>query len=78
MVRSYSAEHLESEGSDGLFRAYTDMIRRSARLLSGLGTGHIAIEPMNEPQHGYDLISRWQWQEMMKRFTMRSAPSRLT
>jgi endoglucanase len=63
MVKAYAAEHLESD----LFPAYADMIRRSARLLAGLGTEHIAIEPMNEPQSGYDPISRLRWQGMMKR-----------
>jgi endoglucanase len=57
MVKPYAAEHLETD----LFPAYTDMIRHSARMLTGLGTDHIAIEPMNEPQQDGP-----KWQEKMK------------
>jgi endoglucanase len=67
MIGRYTAEHLESEWPGGLFSAYVEMVRRSTRLLAHLDTKHIAIEPMNEPQHGYTLISRWRWQGMMER-----------
>jgi hypothetical protein len=67
MLKDYSADHLESLWPGGLFSAYVDMIRRCTRLLSRLGTQHIAIEPMNEPLHGDSILSRWLWQRMMER-----------
>lgn len=66
MVKAYAADRLESEGEDGLFGRYIEMIRHYANLLSSIDPGHVAIEPMNEPQHGYDSESRRRWQIMMK------------
>jgi hypothetical protein len=67
MMKNYAPDHLESESQDGVFTAYVDMVRRTAHLLSGLDLKHVAIEPMNEPQLGYDLVSQLHWQSMVER-----------
>jgi len=60
MVKAYAPDQVEGNA----FPAYAEMIRRSAKLLARLDLRHIAIEPMNEPQSGYTLLSQWRWQKM--------------
>ena len=62
MVKEYSPQHLESDR----FLAYAAMLRRITHRLAALGTEHIAIEPMNEPQLGYNMFSAMRWQHMME------------
>ncbi len=48
------------------FRRYTALVRRTARLLGATGDAAIALEPMNEPDIGYDPASRARWQAMLE------------
>lgn len=63
-VRAYAPTALVRGIEDPLFLDYARMIRRTAGLLTRLGTPKVAIEPMNEPPYGYDEVSVRRWQRM--------------
>lgn len=67
MLPAYSPSQLESASRNELFDNYVAMVKRYAKLLAALDVSHIAIEPMNEPQLGYDNATINRWQSMMKR-----------
>ncbi|MDR7037937.1 hypothetical protein J2X36_002690 [Methylobacterium sp. BE186] len=52
---------------DPIFLRYVELVRRTARLLGGLGSAAVAFEPMNEPPYGYDSSSVRRWQTMCER-----------
>ena len=61
MIPSFVPQHIEWNVG-GLFNSYVTMVGNTARLFLAQ-SDHVAIEPMNEPQLGYDSasIGRWQW-----------------
>ncbi|AWN42027.1 glycoside hydrolase family 5 protein [Methylobacterium durans] len=52
---------------DPVFLRYVELVRRTARLLGGLGSASVAFELMNEPPYGYDQTSIRRWQTMCER-----------
>jgi endoglucanase len=78
MLKAYGPGRIESN-ADGLFDAYVAMIARTARLFAAQA-GHVAIEPMNEPQMGYNPAEIARWQGMMERLyrAVRSESPELT
>jgi endoglucanase len=49
-----------------LFKAYVEAIARTARLLRTLPGERVMLEPMNEPQVGWDPSGNAKWQAMMQ------------
>ncbi|GEP05795.1 glycoside hydrolase family 5 protein [Methylobacterium oxalidis] len=49
---------------DPIYLQYVATVRRTARLLAGLGSPAVAFELMNEPPYGYDRASVRRWQVM--------------
>lgn len=78
-VKGYTAKEYEGEGESGLFPKYLEAVARVAHLLSA-DPAHLAIEPMNEPQLGYDASSRARWASMQRRLydAVRAAAPDLT
>jgi endoglucanase len=66
-VPDYAPERLVASIDDPLFHGYARMVRRTARLLASLRTQRLALEPMNEPQYGWDPRTTERWQRMLER-----------
>lgn len=47
-----------------LFRAYCAMLSRTAKLLAGIGSDHVAFELMNEPPVGWSQSGFAKWQDL--------------
>lgn len=63
----YQPETLESDGPDGLFPDYVDMVARTAGVLSAAFGSGVALELMNEPETGYQLFETGRWHDMLGR-----------
>ncbi len=49
-----------------LFKAYVEAVARTARLLRTLPSERVMLEPMNEPQVGWDASGNGKWQAMIQ------------
>lgn len=65
-VPAYAPENLTASQHSPLFRAYQDMLVRTAGLLRALPERRIALELMNEPQYGWDSATTARWQAQQK------------
>jgi hypothetical protein len=51
-----------ADPDDPFMQRYYDMLGRIARQLAAIDPGHVGIEPLNEPQTGYDRATMARWQ----------------
>ncbi len=65
-VAAYAPEKITERADTPLFRDYTEMLERTARLLNGFRGTRIALELMNEPQWGWDGPTAARWADMQK------------
>jgi endoglucanase len=65
-VKAYAPDKLVQAIDDPLFLDYLEVLTRTARLLTTLRTDRVALEPMNEPQYGWDSASTERWQLMLE------------
>ena len=65
-IAAYDGQALIASAEAPIFRAYVELVRRTARLLAGLKDPRLAFELMNEPPYGYDPESRLRWQRMLE------------
>jgi hypothetical protein len=65
-VAGYAPVKLVQGVDDPLFRRYVRMVGRTARVLAGLASRRLALEPMNEPPYGYDPATTQRWQIMLE------------
>jgi endoglucanase len=62
---TYAPRKLVADAHATLFVEYRDMVSRTARALSGLHDKRIWLEPMNEPQIGWNTEDDRRWQVML-------------
>ena len=65
-VPAYDPQKIIASADSPLFKSYVALVRRTAKVLAGLGRKPIAFELMNEPPYGYDPESRARWQGMIQ------------
>lgn len=66
-VPAYAPDRLVAgDETSPLFRDYVAMVARTARLLAPLDLAHVALEPLNEPEMGWDMLERRRWQRMLE------------
>jgi endoglucanase len=63
---SYAPLKLVADANAPLFSDYRDMLVRTARILAGLHDARIWLEPMNEPQIGWNTDNDRRWQAMLE------------
>ncbi len=67
-VAAYNAERLVRAEDDATNAAYGRMLARLAGVLADLGTRHVALELMNEPQYGWDPGTTARWARILRRW----------
>lgn len=70
-IPAYDGPALILSADAPIFRAYVELVRRTAKLLANLDGAKLAFELMNEPPYGYDPETRVRWQRMLE--TLHSA-----
>ena len=65
-VPAYAPENITASAHAPLFKAYQDMLVRTARLLTPFEGQRLAFELMNEPQYGWDAATAARWQTQQK------------
>lgn len=65
-VPAYDPQTIIASADAPIFRAYVNLVARTARLLAGMKDARIAFELMNEPPYGYDDVTRKRWQSQME------------
>ena len=63
---AYAPLKLVADAHSMLFAEYRDMVVRTARALAGLHDMRIWLEPMNEPQIGWNTENDHRWQAMLE------------
>ncbi len=67
-VRAYDPVTWLGSEADPMVARYIALLRRTARLLNGLGTPAVAFELMNEPPFGYHPAGARRWQSLLQIF----------
>lgn len=65
-LAAYAPEKITQTSDSALFKAYGEMLVRTARLLAPYSGQRVAFELMNEPQWGWDGPSAQRWQDQQK------------
>jgi hypothetical protein len=65
-VEAYAPLKLIADAHSTLFAQYRDIMTRTARVLEGLHDTRIWLEPMNEPQIGWNAGDSHRWQAMLE------------
>lgn len=63
---AYAPLKLVADAHSTLFAQYRDMLARTAKALAGLHDARIWLEPMNEPQIGWNAEDDGRWQAMLE------------